>query len=55
MEGIRRADEVEEEEDLVEVEGKLFSIIAECQDTTHGSVKSRHTHHADNVHSLTTL
>jgi len=55
VEGIRRADEVEEEEDLVEVEGKLFSIIAECQDTTHGSVKSRHTHHADNVHSLTTL
>lgn len=36
-EDIRDADEAKEEEDLVEVEGKLFSIIAEYQDTTHES------------------
>jgi len=37
-ENIRDTDEAEEEKDLVEVEGKLFSIIAECRDTTHGNV-----------------
>jgi len=29
-EDIKGADEAKEEEDLVEVEGKLFSIIAKC-------------------------
>ena len=38
VEDIRGADEVREEEDLVEVEGKLFAIILEFQDTTRRSV-----------------
>ena len=35
---MRDTNEAEEEEDLVEVEVKLFAIIAECQDTTRKSV-----------------
>lgn len=39
-EDIRGADEVEVEEDPREVRDKLFSIIVECQDTTHRSVRT---------------
>lgn len=35
---IRGTNEAKEEEDLVEVEDKLFTTISECQDTTHGNV-----------------
>lgn len=52
-EDIRDADEAEEEEDLVEVVDKLFSIILEFHDTMHESVRSRHTHHVDTTLSLT--
>ena len=34
------------EEDLVEVEGKLFTIITKCQDTMRESVGARHACHA---------
>lgn len=53
-EDIRGADEAKEEEDLVKVRDMFFDIIAECQDTTCGSVQDRQAHHADIVFSLTT-
>lgn len=54
MENIRGMDDAEEQEDLGEVEGKLFAIITEHQDTMHGSLQTRHTHDVDTAFSLTT-
>ena len=52
--GYQGYDEAEEEEDLGEVKGKLFSIITKFQDTTHGSVQTRHARHVDTSLSFTT-
>lgn len=52
VEDIRVKDEAEE--DLVEVEDKLFSTITGCQDTTHMNVLSRHTCRVDIVLNLIT-
>ena len=54
-EDIRAMDEAEEEEDLGEVEGKLFSIIVEAQDTTCGNVRTQRAYRANIALSLTML
>lgn len=46
-------DEAKEEEDLVEVVDRLFTIIAGCQGTTRGSVRIICTHHVNTALSLT--
>lgn len=55
MEVIKEENEAAEEEDLVEVTNKLFSITAEHQGTTGGSVRTKHTRHVNTSASVTTL
>lgn len=55
MEVIKEEDRVIEEEDLVEVADMLFSIIAECQGTTCGSVRIKHSCHVNIAVSLKTI
>eukprot|EP00253_Pinus_taeda_P024141 PITA_24141 len=44
--GYQGHNEADEEEELLEVEDKLFATIVECQDTKHGSVQARCDRHA---------
>ncbi len=53
MVDIRGSEEVEVEEDQREVRKKLFATIVECQDTTHGSVRTRCSYSVNIVLSLT--
>jgi len=55
VEVIKEEDKAEEEEDLVEVEDRLFSITMEHQGTMRGSVRIRHAYHINTAANLTTL
>ena len=55
MEVIKEEDEATEEEGLVEVVDRLFAITMECQGTTRGSVRIKHSCHVNTAATLTTL
>ena len=55
VEVIKEEDGADEEEDLVEVIDRLFSITVEHQGTMRRSVRIRQAHHVNIAASLTTL